>query len=442
MSRAASIRTRLALQFAAAVAVLLLLYAGAVYAFTRAALRSQLQARLHEDFEAAEHGFTMFPKPDWNWAMPPLDEGSPEAPWAEIRYPDNDDLMLRRPEVPAVRPEDSVVYERDYEMQGVMFHIRVGRSRAPMEEALAGLLLLLAGCWVPAVALAFLVGRWFAGRALAPVAAMTERARSIGAESLSERLPVVNPADELGSLATVFNAAFARLEASFDALRRFTADASHELRTPLATLRSVGEVALRGSLSADAYREVVGSMLEECDRLGRLVEDLLALARADAGRLPAGSGVVALGDLAREMVRELGVLAEEKGQRIEIHEDAPARAQADGRRLRRAVQNLLHNAIRYAPDGSTVRVRTGRRGADAVLEVADEGPGIAPEHHAAVFERFFRVDPARHGGGSGLGLSIAKWAVEADGGHIELDSALGQGSTFRIVLPACDTPAT
>ena len=433
MSRGLSLRTRLALRFAAVVAALALLYAAGVYAFARATLGAQLRERLHEDFELAEHGFVWFPTFSWSMTQPPPDERSPEAPWAEIRGPDGL-VMLQRPGPDVPRPQDSEVYERDHLSQGVLLHVRVGRSWAPTGRTLRDLLLLLAACWVPLVALSFLAGRWFAGRALAPVAAMTERARAISAERLSERLPVSHD-DELGRLASVFNEAFARLERSFEALRRFTADASHELRTPLTTLRSVGEVALRERLGVEGQREAIGSMLEEGERLSRLVEDLLTLARADARRVAPDLGPASLADLAREAARTLGVLAEERGQRLELVEVAPSPVRADPRLLQRAVTNLVHNALRYSPEGATVTVRSGARGHEAILEVVDQGPGIAPEHHAQVFERFFRVDPSRGGGGSGLGLSIARWAAEAHGGRIELESAPGRGSTFRLVLP-------
>jgi heavy metal sensor kinase len=265
---------------------------------------------------------------------------------------------------------------------------------------------------------------------------MADRARTITAERLGERLPVENPGDELGQLAAVFNDAFARLERSFEQLRRFTADASHELRTPLTAMRSVGEVGLRERRDAAAYREIIGSMLEETDRLGRLVEGLLTLSRADGGNVSLKREAVDLVELARDVAGHLGVLAEEKRQSFTVEASRPVTAWADRLVIRQALINLVDNAVKYTPAGGCVRivVRDGRRG--PTVEVVDTGPGISPEHRDRVFDRFYRIDKARSRdfGGAGLGLSIARWAVEAHGGRIDLDSAEGRGSTFRITL--------
>jgi len=266
---------------------------------------------------------------------------------------------------------------------------------------------------------------------------MADRARTITAERLSERLPVENPGDEVGRLAVVFNETLARLEQSFDRLRRFTADASHELRTPLTALRTVGEVGLREPRDPAAYREVIGSMLEEVDRVTRLVESLLLLSRADAGQVPLRREPLEVSALVREVAERLGVLAEEKRVRVSVEAPPSPGVQGDPTLLRQALENLLDNAIRLSPEGGTVRIAVRDAGGALAIEVGDEGPGIAPEHRARVFDRFYRVDEARSRdrGGAGLGLAIAWWAVEAHGGRIELESEVGKGSTFRIVLP-------
>src|SRR5204862_6589265 len=161
-------------------------------------------------------------------------------------------------------------------------------------------------------------GYVLARRALAPVDRMAERARSINAERLNDRLPVDNPDDELGRLATVFNETLTRLESSFDQMRRFTADASHELRTPLTAIRSVGEVGLPGHRDEAAYREIIGSMLEEVDRLALLVDRLLTLSRADTGQAKPSADVVDISEMAKELAEQLSVLAEEKNQTITV----------------------------------------------------------------------------------------------------------------------------
>ncbi len=439
--RSLSVRTRLAFQFAVAVGVLVLLYGGGVYLVTRSAMLEQLAARLHEDFEAAEHGFEAGPDGSPRWlAVLALDDDPGEAPWAEIADAAGQ-VLLRRPEAASGADPDAAVYQRDYAKGSTTYTIRVGRSRGPVERALADLLWLLAASLVPAVLLAFFVGRWFAARALAPVAAMTEQARAISAERLSERLPVANPGDELGRLASVFNDTFARLEQAFERLKRFTADASHELRTPLTAMRSVGEVGLREGRSPEALREVIGSMLEETERLTKLVEGLLTLSRGEAQAIPDRADMVSLVDIAYDVKDRLAILGEERCVRIEVWERSPAYVFADAALLRQALTNLVDNALKHAPDGSRVYVEVGSDPVQNWIDVVDEGPGIAPEHQAHVFERFYRVDPARSGTGAGLGLAIARWAVEAQGGRIELRSTPGAGCSFRISLPHSPTAA-
>jgi heavy metal sensor kinase len=267
---------------------------------------------------------------------------------------------------------------------------------------------------------------------------MADKARKITAESLGERLPVENPEDEFGRLATVFNETLSRLNDSFARLRRFTADASHELRTPLTAMRSVGEVALQRSLDRAAYRDVIGSMLEEVDRLTRLVESLLTLTRAESGRMKLTSNVVDLGGLASAVADSLRVLAEEKAQSLSVDAGAHVEVTCDPTVLRQGLINLLDNAIKYTPEKGAISVRVATTAlGEAAIEVKDTGPGIPAAHRERIFDRFYRVDAgrARDAGGLGLGLAITRWAVEAHGGRIELESEEGQGSLFRIVLP-------
>jgi len=236
-----------------------------------------------------------------------------------------------------------------------------------------------------------------------------------------------------------------RLQAAFDQLRRFTADASHELRTPLTAIRSVGEVALQDQRSPAEYRDVIGSMLEEVDRLTRLAESLLALSRADTGHIQLQREDISLVRIAKEASSVVEVLAEEKQQHIDIEGDANLVVSVDRLILRQAIVNLLDNAIKYSPPGSHILVRVQNGGDKQVsLDVIDQGPGIPSEHQPYVFDRFFRVDKARtrEWGGAGLGLSITRWAVEVHGGDISLKSEEGQGSTFRVSLPIAKDSAS
>lgn len=297
-------------------------------------------------------------------------------------------------------------------------------------------LTLLAGFPV-ALLLSLFGGYFLAGRILTPLQHITQRARSISADNLSERLDIANPNDELGQLSTVLNDAFARLDESFNRLKRFTQDAAHELRTPLAVLRGVGEVGLQEPRDTAAYRDVIGSMLEEVDRLGRLVDGLLTLARAESGNLSVPKQPEDLLVLSQEVVECLRVLAEEKNQRLTFSSETALIADIDRDTVRLALMNLIANAIRFTPEGGAITTTLSNHGAYAAIEIQDNGPGIAPEHHAHIFERFYRVDPSRsqQSGGTGLGLAIARWAVTSNGGRIELESTPGQGSVFRIVLP-------
>jgi heavy metal sensor kinase len=314
--------------------------------------------------------------------------------------------------------------------------IRISRSDAGVRHELRELLVGLAMGWPIAVVIAGICGYYLARRALRPIDRMTAEAASITAERLRARLPIENPGDELGRLATVFNEMLQRLEAAFDQLQRFTADASHELRTPLTAIRSVGEVGLREQRDADAYRDIIGSMLEEADRLTGLVDGLLYLSRADSGRMLVQPVDIDARLTVDEVVAHLSVLADDRGQRIIVAGESSVMVHADAVLLRPAIINVVDNAIKYSRHGSEIRIAVGTEADEVVIEVRDHGPGIAREHHARIFERFYRVDPARSRdqGGTGLGLAIARWAVEASGGSIELESDLGLGSVFRIRL--------
>jgi heavy metal sensor kinase len=292
------------------------------------------------------------------------------------------------------------------------------------------------------LAIAGLVGYWLARRALEPVERMTQQAERITPGLLHERLPAGTTDDELGHLAKVFNDLLSRLEQSFQQLYRFTSDASHELRTPLTLIRSVGEVGLQKSGTVEEYRDTIGSMLEEVNRLTSLVENLLTIARADAGQIPLRRSVFGAMELAREAGALLEVLIEDKHQRVLFEGDEQMSLEGDRLLLRQALVNIVHNAVKFSPEGGAISVRILSQEGDRVgLEIADTGPGISPEHAAKIFDRFFRADGARTGNGSGagLGLSIARWAVQMHGGEIKLMS-VSTGCVFQIWLPAAGPP--
>jgi len=216
-------------------------------------------------------------------------------------------------------------------------------------------------------------------------------------------------------------------------MRQFTADVSHELRTPLTAMRSVGEVGLRERRDERSYRTIIGSMLEEVDRLTALVDRLLTLSRAQSGQAALAVDPIDLRTLAEEVAAHLSVLADEKSQRLSVGAEGAPRAMADRLMLRQAVINLVENAVKYTPAGGTIRIDVREAGRGSVVDISDTGPGIAPGLRERIFDRYARG--AGHGRGLGLGLSIAKCAVEASGGTLTLEETQGPGSIFRITLP-------
>jgi heavy metal sensor kinase len=440
----------------------LAVYAGAVYSFVRNNSSRLLDERLHDDFDWASDMLAQ--RPDGTIA--PYDEtGEGDSPWLQVWSLDGhllyDTPEARRNPVPdgqklavAAKEEDRIITVPEVmppyrvmsggaRIGGRPVLVQVARSVGPIVQNLNQLIYILFLGLPGAMAIAGVGGYALARRALAPIDRMAERARSINAERLNDRLPVDNPDDELGRLALVFNETLTRLESSFDQMRRFTADASHELRTPLTAIRSVGEVGLRGRRDEIAYREIIGSMLEEADRLALLVDRLLMLSRADTGKASLSIDVVEIPQLAEEVVDQLSVLAEEKNQSLKVRCDAVSRWVGDRLVLRQAMMNLVDNAIKYTPFDGSINVRVTQTPAGIAIDVVDSGPGIPVELRSRIFDRFYRVDKSRsrENGGTGLGLAISKWAVEVNGGQLTLEPTEA-GSCFRITLPQTEHVVT
>jgi len=331
-------------------------------------------------------------------------------------------------------------------LAGEAYRIAMVQSRHAEEEMLesARLACLVA---IPIVLLAAgLGGSFLAKHSLAPVAAMSERAAQISTSDLSERLPVVNPRDELGQLALVLNDLLARVDHSLEQQRRFMADASHELRTPVSIIRAAGEVALDGgeARTQGEYRESLRIMTNTAARLSTIVNELFLLARADAGQQPLRRTELYLDELVGDCVRAVRALALRSGIVIRADTDVDAPFTGDEELLRRLVTNLLDNAVKYSGPGSTVSVTFTETIGAYRLSVRDTGPGIPVEAQSRLFERFFRADPARSraaagadlsGGGAGLGLAIAQWIAGAHGGRLELADSSPAGTEFVLWLP-------
>jgi heavy metal sensor kinase len=321
--------------------------------------------------------------------------------------------------------------------------IRLAYSTEPLRERLLEFVGLLILAMPLALVAAGFAGYRVAGKALNPLEQMARQTEQITARRLDDRIPVDNPNDELGHMARVLNELLARLGESFEKLQHFTSDVSHELRTPLAAMRSVGEVGLQEDHSTEKYRDIIGSMLEEVARLTSMIDTLLTIAHADSGVIELQRSVFPMMELVQESVGIVGVLAEDKKQTISVVGDKEISVFADRSFLRMAVINLLDNAVKYSPSGSTVRLilSDGKNASSQTefvqLAIEDEGPGIPEDKTSRVFDRFYRVDEGRtrDAGGAGLGLAIAKWAVEAHDGTISLTPRQPNGSIFSIRLP-------
>jgi heavy metal sensor kinase len=331
-------------------------------------------------------------------------------------------------------------YAVHFSANGHTWQLVILRSLHAQQEMLQQIRLAFTWLIPLGVLLAGLGGYFLARRSLAPVAAMGKQAERIGAANLHERLAVHDANDELGSLARTFNDLLDRLDQSFERQRRFISDASHELRTPVSILRGEAEVALsQASRSPQEYRESLAVLHEEAQRLARIVEDLFTLTRADAGEYRLAQSDFYLDELAADCVRTTRALAHSKHITLTAVAPEEMPVLADEDLLRRMILNLLDNAIKYTPPNGTVSVTCGVVPGGYELSVTDSGPGIPPEMHGRIFERFFRADRARASsgpdGGAGLGLAIARWIAEAHLGRIELLRSDAAGSTFTVSIP-------
>lgn len=460
--RAWSIRTRLTLWYLGVLSAILFLFSCGISVVMFYQLRTQLDEHAIEELETVE-GFFRF-HGDGRLVLESIDHDHPtpasaQERFIEVRSPEGavlyrNELLGRRSLGGGLEPEEGVnqysersirledglrvrLISRRHTVDGRPTIIRLGFNESMLWQRffrVAGGLFI----GLPLVlGLAGLGGHFLARRALIPVARMTRRVQEINADRLHSRIEVSESNDELSELAKALNHTLERLENSFAQLHRFTSDAAHELRTPLTALRTVGEVGLQRRGDSARDREVIESMLEEAGRLTRLIDGLLTVARADSGRFRLEPAPLPLLDFVQDITALLIVLAEEKEQDLVVNGEPHIVVQADRAILRQVVINLLDNAIKYSPRKGKIHVRVLTRGSDVALEIQDSGPGIPAEHRDKVFDRFYRTDDARarDTGGVGLGLAIAKWGVEVNGGRLELDPEVRHGSVFRVVFP-------
>ncbi len=320
--------------------------------------------------------------------------------------------------------------------------VQVGQSLTKLDAALQNLLfgLLIATPFV--LILSAFGSYWLARRAFRPIHRLASTAREISARALDQRVPVPRAQDEVRDLSIIFNQMIERLERAFAQQRRFVADASHELRTPVAVIRSLTELAITQPSNAEDNLTALHEVNAEAERLGHLINDLLALARTDENQIKLDSEPVRIDLLAADVVASLEPLAVERHLTLCTANLNPATVMGDAARLIQIIISLVDNALIYTNAGGSVTLSVKVSDSLAYLIVRDTGIGIAQKDLEHIFERFYRADPARSKavGGSGLGLAIADWLVRAQNGSISVESEPGRGSTFTVTLPLAATP--
>ena len=446
-----SLRARLLLWSASILVLVLSVFLLTLLHRLRSSLLEELDAELRSHAEAVAVGLAPGSEGRFELDLPggylryfqePAEEA--EAPYYAV-WSDRGALVVRSdPDVPLERPAQPLSRTRGDRREVVVEGpggalVLVGRGTRRLQDRVEAFSRRALGAAGLALVLA-LAGSWFlTTRALAPIDRISRVAAAVSASNLGQRIDRLQMETELGRLAGTLNDTFDRLQAAFEQQIRFTSDASHELRTPLSIVTNQAELALRRDRQPAEYRDALRAILEAARRMRTVVEDLLTLARADAGELSLRRDPLDLAAVVRGTAELMAGEAERRGVAIEL-DLADAALRGDRSRLQELVTNLLANAIRYNREGGrvTLRLRTG--GGLALLDVSDTGIGIPPEEQALVFDRFHRVDKARsrEAGGSGLGLAISRWIAEAHGGRILLESEPGEGTTFRVELPAGD----
>jgi heavy metal sensor kinase len=327
----------------------------------------------------------------------------------------------------------------------VPYLVQSATSLEGIEDALRRASLILLVLTPSVFVLSLLGGRQLVGRSLKTVDEMTRTALALQSpHSLDKRIQPPGTDDEIARLASAFNEMIARLDYSFRQMQRFTADASHELKTPLTAIRGEAEVALMSELTPEEYRRVLCSIIDEVERMSSIVENLLVMARADADQISLQQEPIAMEEELMSIYEQVEGRARRKGISLKIGRLEGFLVNGDRFWIGQILQNLLSNALKYTPEGGTITLNCYRQDAYGCISVQDTGPGIPAEHLPHIFDRFYRVDfgRSRGAGGAGLGLNIAQWAAQAHGGRIEVNSEVGQGSTFTLWLPIAVPAAT
>jgi heavy metal sensor kinase len=323
-------------------------------------------------------------------------------------------------------------------LNGEIFKIHAAVPTEPFDQALDRFRLIEQEALPPLVLLASLLGYWLSGKSLAPVGKIIRTAEMIGVDNLSLRLEVPKPHDELRRLTETLNAMLGRIESSFHKITQFTADASHDLRTPLSIIRTSAEIGLRRPRSAEDYCDTLRNILQMSIETSELLENLLTLARADAGASGLDMHPLELGAHVRKVKERAEVLSSEKELELVLNiPAAPVWVRADALAIDRLLLILVDNAVKYTPTGGRCEIELASADQHAEITVRDTGTGIAETDLGSIFERFTRADRTRSRNipGAGLGLAIARWITDTHGGTIAAQSELGAGSEFQVRLP-------
>ncbi|HJR76692.1 MAG TPA: ATP-binding protein [Nitrospiraceae bacterium] len=463
------LRVRLTLWYGTALALILLTFSIILYTITERNLRDQVDESLDETAAAAVRSLEV------RGFLPLIDEDELMSQFPELARIDkffqifspSGTITLRSPnirqhEVPLSRHAlnvaltgrtifESAKYPNEPPLRlvsvpivyrgSLLYIVQVGASLESVEATLHHFLIVLLVMTPIALAIA-LAGGWFlAGRALRPVDSITLAAQRIAGGDLTQRLPPPASSDEIGRLTDTFNNMIARLESSFEQIRKFSSDASHELRTPLTVMKGETELVLRRERALADYQAVLESNLEEIDRMSRIVDELLFLSRADLGEIKMECEPVHLETLVEDIQRQAVLLGQEHNIQVILGQVTPATVMGDELRLRELLLNIVDNAVKYSHPGGTVQIDLTVAGQRAHVAVTDHGIGFPPDTHKRIFDRFYRTDEARahNKKGTGLGLAISAWIAETHKGHIDVRSEVGKGSTFTVILPLAGT---
>jgi signal transduction histidine kinase len=435
--RTRSIQFKLTVWYACALAVALALFSAAIFI----ALRQQLMRSLDSDLVDSAARFQSYflhqaeleSGNHLKGELVEFCEALPETSYVELRGASG--FEFHYPERRSA-PHHQRRVQKYFTSGNESFHLSVSASAESIYRAMDLLRLLLAGLAPALIVAACVGGVLLSRRALAPVAEVTSAARMIGVENLSQRLPVPRTGDELQRLTEVWNSMLDRLDTAVKALSQFAEDASHELRTPLAVIRTGAELALRRARSPESYRESLSAIAAEAERMTRMIDDLLFLARsgASADRMPMRALNPA--EVVRAVLTELRQLAAARNIEVRANstEDAPL-ISGNEPALRRLVLALIENAIKYSKEGGLVIVTVSGAAERVRIAVEDFGIGISPADLPHIFRRFYRADAARGESGYGLGLSLASTIAQLHGATIDASSRTGEGSLFTVEFP-------